>query len=72
MRKKSFINKILQQTRKPEGFFGRMILRGMNMGHSKLSLWGMSQLNWQANWNVLDIGCGGGANLEKMLEYCPK
>ena len=72
MRKKSFINKILQNTRKPEGFFGRMILRGMNIGHSKLSLWGMSQLNWQVNWNVLDIGCGGGANLEKMLEYCPK
>lgn len=32
MAKKSFINKILQNTRKPEGFFGRLVLRGMNRG----------------------------------------
>lgn len=41
MAKKSFINKILQNTRKPEGFFGRLVLRGMNRGHASLARWGM-------------------------------
>lgn len=72
MKKKSFINNILQNTRKPEGFFGRMILFGMNKGHANLSKWGMSCLTWQPDWNVLDIGCGGGANLMQILKRCPK
>ena len=42
MFKQSFINKILQNTRKPEGFWGRIILRGMNKGHAPLAKWGMS------------------------------
>lgn len=72
MTKKSFINRILQNTQKPEGFFGRMILRGMNKGHVPLAKWGMSCLEWQKEWNVLDIGCGGGANLVQILERCPE
>lgn len=71
MEKKSFINVILQNTRKPEGFFGRLILRGMNTGHAPLARWGMSHLDWQPDWNVLDIGCGGGANLAQILKRCP-
>lgn len=71
MKKTSFINTILQNTRKPEGFFGRLILRGMNSGHASLARWGMSHLNWQPDWNVLDIGCGGGANLAQILKRCP-
>lgn len=72
MKKKNFINRILQNTRKPEGFFGRMILFGMNKGHAELSKWGMSCLSWQPEWKVLDIGCGGGANLSQILKRCPK
>ena len=72
MEKRGFINKILQNTQKPEGFFGRMILRGMNKGHASLARWGMSYLEWQQNWNVLDVGCGGGANLAELLERCPQ
>lgn len=72
MEKRGFINKILQNTQKPEGFFGRMILRGMNKGHASLARWGMSYLEWQQNWNVLDVGCGGGANLAELLKRCPQ
>ena len=71
MAKKSFINKILQNTRKPEGFFGRLVLRGMNRGHASLARWGMGCMEWQADWSVLDIGCGGGANLAQILKRCP-
>ena len=60
MKKKNIINSILQNTRMPEGFFGRIILRGMNKGHASLSRWGLSQIEWKSDWTILDIGCGGG------------
>lgn len=71
MAKKNFVNKLLSNTRKPEGFLGRLMLRGMNTGHAGLAKWGMSCLKWQLHWTVLDIGCGGGANLAQILRYCP-
>lgn len=68
----SFVNKILQNTRRPHGFWGRMILRGMNRGHARMARWGMSKLQWQPWWTVLDVGCGGGANLIEILRRCHK
>ncbi len=68
----SFINRLLQNTRKPEGFWGRFMMTGMNIGHAPLSNWGMSLLKWQPEWSVLDIGCGGGANLAKLMKLCPQ
>ena len=49
-----------------------MILRGMNRFHASLANRGMKQVEWQPEWNVLDIGCGGGANLKRLLNLCPK
>lgn len=72
MKRKNFFNSILQHTRKPEGFVGRMILRGMNRGHGPISRWGLSRIDWQPHWTILDIGCGGGANLSRMLKRCPQ
>ena len=72
MKKKNIINSILQNTRMPEGFFGRIILRGMNKGHASLSRWGLSQIEWKSDWTILDIGCGGGANLKRMADFCPQ
>lgn len=34
--------------------------------------WGLSHLNWQHAWNVLDIGCGDGTNISRMLDLCPQ
>ena len=72
MGKKNFLNKVLQNTSCPQGFWGRMILRGMNRFHASLANRGMMQVEWQPEWNVLDIGCGGGANLKRLLNLCPK
>ena len=36
--------KLCNQTRKPEGFLGRLMAGGMNVGHAKLADWGMSSL----------------------------
>ena len=70
--KKNFINRILQNTRKPQGFWGRMILRSMNTGHAPLAAWAFTHLDWRPDWKVLDIGCGGGANIAHMLKRCPQ
>ena len=34
----------VSQTRKPEGFLGKMMIKGMNSGHAKMTDWGMSHL----------------------------
>ena len=71
MKKRNFINSLLQHTRRPDGFLGRMMLRGMNNGHAPLTRWGAAHIEWQPQWCVLDIGCGGGATLLRLLERCP-
>lgn len=47
MRKKNFLNKVLQNTSCPQGFWGRMILRGMNCFHASLANRGMKHVEWQ-------------------------
>ena len=34
----------VSQTRKPEGFLGKMMLKGMNSGHAKMADWGLEHL----------------------------
>lgn len=64
--------KLLQNTRKPQGFWGRVMLFGMNNGHKPLSVWAMPHLPLAEDARVLDVGCGGGANLAVLLKRCPK
>lgn len=44
----------------------------MNIGHSLLADWGMRFANIPADAVVLDCGCGGGANIAKLLSKCPE
>jgi ubiquinone/menaquinone biosynthesis C-methylase UbiE len=64
-------NRMIQNTRKPEGFLGRMMLKGMNAGHASLAEWGFSFLTIPQGAHVLDVGCGGGANIAKILRDMP-
>ena len=67
------LSKIFSNTRKPEGFFGRMMVNGMNGGgHARLAEWGLSHLTLTDDANVLDVGCGGGANVARLLKRCPQ
>ena len=67
------LSKIFSNTRKPEGFFGRMMVNGMNGGgHAKLAEWGLSEVFIAENADILDEGCGGGANIARMLRRAPK
>lgn len=60
-----------ENTKKPEGLGGKIMVAMMNSGHSKLADWGMSFLDLSTDAAVLDCGCGGGANLCKLLKRCP-
>ncbi|MGL5434992.1 MAG: class I SAM-dependent methyltransferase [Lachnospiraceae bacterium] len=66
------INKFFQNTRKPEGILGRLMLGGMNSGHTSLADWGFTHIEFRSNMHILDIGCGGGANIARMLKECPE
>ena len=68
----SLAKRFFSQTRKPEGFLGKIMLGTMNSGHAKLADWGVSHLPDAAPNNVVDLGCGGGRNAGELLKRYPK
>ena len=61
-----------ENTRKPTGLGGKVMLNMMNLFHAPLADWGMEFLPLSSNAKVLDCGCGGGANIRKLLKKCPQ
>lgn len=59
-------------TRRPEGLGGKLMVSMMNVGHRSLAHWGMRFLPLSPDARVLDCGCGGGANMRKLLRKCPR
>jgi len=64
----NILKRFFCQTAHPEGFLGRVMLRFMNFGHAPLTNWGLSLIAFQDCWTMLDIGCGGGATLKRLLK----
>lgn len=58
--------------RHPKGFWGRRTLISMNgKKHAALPEWVFSELSLPEDIRILDVGCGGGANIERMLKLYP-
>lgn len=57
--------------RKPLGDEGTRTLERMNQSHESLTLWAMNFLPETAE-DVLDVGCGGGATLGRLLKKYPE
>ena len=67
----AILKKIFGNTRKPEGFFGKMMVNGMNGGsHAAMAEWGLSDFTIDGDSQALDVGCGGGANIARLLKRC--
>ena len=56
----------------PKGLLGSLMLSGMNMGHTPMAKWGFAQFELPKTAIVVDIGCGGGYNVKRLLELCPE
>ncbi len=61
----------VSQTRKPEGFLGKMMVNGMNGGHAKMADWGMAHIRNIAPQEILEVGCGGGRNAHELMQKYP-
>ena len=57
---------------RPEGWLGRFALRMMNLTHTPMAQWNLSFIDFQPDWTILDVGCGGGKNIARMLKRCPQ
>jgi ubiquinone/menaquinone biosynthesis C-methylase UbiE len=66
------LKKILVNAPKPQGFWGKVMLLKMNIGHGPLSRWGLKHIYIGSRMRILDIGCGGGRNIKRMLKSVPK
>ena len=62
----------VSQTRKPEGFLGKMMLKGMNSGHARMADWGFTHLPEIKPEKAADLGCGGGRNAGELLKKYPE
>ena len=52
----------------PKGELGEKLIDNMNRNHEKLARWGVSHLDIAKDSVILDIGCGGGVNVERFLK----
>lgn len=66
------LRKFFSNTGKPEGVMGRIVVAMMNRGHAGIAAWGFTHLSFRGDEDVLDCGCGGGANLAQLLRLLPE
>lgn len=60
--------KLIINARKPKGELGAQLIERMNKSHESMANWGINHINIKNNETILDIGCGGGANVKKFSE----
>jgi ubiquinone/menaquinone biosynthesis C-methylase UbiE len=51
----------------PEGEYGAQMLERMNQSHSAVTNWALDFLSFRPGFRALDIGCGGGATMGRLL-----
>jgi trans-aconitate methyltransferase len=62
----------LNQVRKPTKWVGRLFVWLMNYSHAGLTDWGLKQVQVEKNFTILDVGCGGGRTIQKLVSLAPE
>ncbi len=57
---------------KPEGKAGEELIDSMDINHTPVSLWSLTNLKVNEDDVTLDIGCGSGLNIKRLYEKSPK
>ena len=58
-------HKLIENAAKPEGFWGKLMLRSMNKGHHALTDWALAYVDPTNGCRALDIGRGGGRTVSQ-------
>ena len=61
------LKSFFSQCARPEGALGCVMLSFMNYTHCPLTNWGLKLVNIQDGWTILDVGCGGGFTIRRLL-----
>lgn len=61
-------HKLVENAERPRGFWGRLMIRAMNKGHSELTDWALEHVAVQGDFQILDVGCGGGKTVAKLCD----
>ena len=62
---------LLDQYKHPTGRRGRVVAALMNKGHEALTLWGLTHVNIEPDYVILDVGCGGGKTISRLAQKAP-
>ena len=68
----ALMKKLFNNTSRPQGFLGKMMVMGMNRGHAEVTGWGLDCLPEEPYRMIADLGCGGGKALKRMLARYPE
>jgi ubiquinone/menaquinone biosynthesis C-methylase UbiE len=68
----SLIVWVFRQVRKPSGPLGRHLVRAFNLGHATMTDWGLQQVMVPKNALILDVGCGGGRTVRRLVALAPE
>ena len=60
---------LMDQFRRPKGRRGRLVAALMNRGHKPLTLWGLTHVNIEPDYVILDVGCGGGKTVNRLAQH---
>ncbi|NLF89623.1 class I SAM-dependent methyltransferase [Candidatus Bathyarchaeota archaeon] len=59
------------QFQRPTGHLGTVIAARMNREHYELTSWGLTHVAINPDFKILDVGCGGGKTVNRLVELAP-
>ena len=68
----NILKSFFSQCARPKVALGRVMLSFMNYTHAPLTNWGLKLMDVQDGWTMLDVGCGGGFTIRRLLKAASK